>query len=1144
MKNPILFKTLLLTLIGFGWSNLWLNTDAYCNTFESTREAETSMLLCNTPANLFTDNITETSATFDWSVVYGAVSYSVQTRLPNGTWYFVPGSPFMNTYTTVNWFDPNTTYEWRVRANCNYGETSNWSYPVSFTTQGYYSCQAPGWLETENITQTSAIWDWDPVYGAQNYSVQWRYAGGTWYNLGGGPFNGTQVNVGGLNPGTAYEWRVRSNCGYNNYSPWSYPASFTTLGAYCSVPYNLYTSNITDNSATFNWGSSQGAQSYSVQYRLPGGTWYNVYGSPFTGNWTTQTGLNSNTTYEWRIRANCSYNESSDWSYPIPFTTTGGYYCNAPSWLGANYITQTSASLDWNNVNGAYQYIVEYRVAGGTWYTAPGSPFINSWAELTGLQPGTYYEWRVKTVCNNWQTSAWSYTSAFTTQGYSCGAPVSTYTTNVTESSATFSWSAVPGAQSYSVQIRTPYGQWNYINGSPFNGTSATAYNLAPNTTYEWRVRANCAYGQYGYWTPGILFTTGGSSYCHVPQWLNTTNITATTATLDWENVSGAQNYSVQWRYPGGAWNNLGGGPFYYSNVTISGLQPGTAYEWRVRSNCGYNSFSDWSSAAYFTTLNTSCSTPSGLYTSNITESSATFSWNPVPGAQSYSVQYRTQGGAWYYLPNSPFYGTSVTANGFYANTTYEWRVRANCGYGYSSYWSSGVIFTTGGSSYCGAPQYLYTANVTQTTALLDWYSASGAQSYTVEWRQAGGTWFTLATTSNTWADLVGLQPSTTYEWRVRSNCYGGNQSNWSYSVTFTTQNGGSCNAATNLQTSNITGNAATFSWDAVPGAQSYSVQWRLPNGSWNFAPGSPFTGTSVTVTIFYPNTTYEWRVRTNCGYSQYSAWTTPVSFTTTGGSGGGSNDNCSGATELTVGTTCVSVEASTINATPSSPAPQGGCNSSNYKDIWFKFTMPSGASPVATIRTTAGTLADVVMEVYVGNSCGSLAFLNCEDNNSNGNGSNMPVITVEAAAGVTVWVRVWGLNGATGTFSICVFDSASVDYTGGNNADNAPHDGNIIDEVQAVDNGSEEILNTYTVSPNPTSDVLNIRYEQIPENIVKGVVMTDLSGKVMVKRNYDAKGTVEFRDQLNLAGWTPGIYVLQIVTTNGIISEKISVID
>lgn len=1099
---------------------------------------------CETPTWPSTTNITETSATFHWSPVSGADSYTVQIRLPNGYWQDIAGNPFNGTYATVYNLSPNTTYEWRVRANCGYNDYSNWTYPISFTTDGA-SCHAPTWLGTTNITQTSATLDWSSVSGAMSYTVQYRLAGGTWYTLNGGPFTNSWADIWGLQPGTTYEWRVRSNCANWVISDWSYTVSFTTLGYSCETPTWPSTSNITETSATFHWSAVSGALSYTVQVRWPNGTWIDISGNPFSGTSATVYDLSPNTTYEWRVHANCGIGQYSNWTYPISFTTQG-FSCHAPNWLATINITETSATLDWSPVSGALSYMVEYRLAGGTWYTLNGGPFTNTLAEIWGLEPGTAYEWRVRTNCINGMISDWSYPQYFTTLFISCHVPTGLHTTNITETSATFNWTPVAGAENYSVEIRLPWGNWTYIQGSPFSGTSATVDNLSPGTTYEWRVRANCGNGNYSYWSSHVVFTTSGSFSCTAPSELQTLNITQTTATWDWSPVSGAVSYSVQWRFAGGTWYNLPGGPWTNTILNIGGLQPGTAYEWRVRSNCANWTHSDWSAPAVFTTLGSSCTVPTELHTSGITETSATFNWTAVPGALNYSVQIRYPNGSWNYIPGSPFSGTSATHYSLIPGTTYEWRVRANCGYGHYSYWSGSVTFTTLGSSSCTAPVELVTMNITQTTATWDWAPVSGAVSYSVQWRFAGGTWYNLpgGPWTGTLLHIGGLQPGTDYEWRVRSNCHNWVTSDWSAPAAFTTLSS-SCGVPLGLATTEITDTSAVFNWTAVAGAIDYSVQIRVPNSSWSFIPGSPFTGTSAMIDDLNPGTAYEWRVRANCGGGYHSSWSAPLGFTTTGTSPGNDNDHCSNAMVLPVNNTCVNTFTSNITATPSSPPPMGWCPTNWYKDVWFKFAMPDVSNPAVTIRTTPGGLTDGVMEVYTGNNCSDLIFLTCEDDNNNGNGSNMPVINLTGGAGDTVWVRVWGYAGTTGSFNICVFDYLSNSI--------ATYDDDIVPlsdlgieaiaedkEIPKTENIAEPL---YQVTPNPASDMLNIVYSQTSASMVTGLILNDMSGKILIKKDYQSTETNEFREELDVMQLTPGMYILHIMTTSGVISEKVSVV-
>jgi hypothetical protein len=68
---------------------------------------------------------------------------------------------------------------------------------------------------------------------------------------------------------------------------------------------------------------------------------------------------------------------------------------------------------------------------------------------------------------------------------------------------------------------------------------------------------------------------------------LFSSNVTSTGAKLNWTTVSCANKYQLQYRNNGGAWQKL--------NVngeikTLTGLQPSTTYQWKVRSKCAVRS--------------------------------------------------------------------------------------------------------------------------------------------------------------------------------------------------------------------------------------------------------------------------------------------------------------------------------------------------------------------------------------------------------------------------------------------------------------------------------------------------------------------------------------------------------------------------
>ena len=141
--------------------------------------------------------------------------------------------------------------------------------------------------------------------------------------------------------------------------------------------------------------------------------------------------------------------------------------------------------------------------------------------------------------------------------------------------------------------------------------------------------------------------------------------------------------------------------------------------------------------------------------------------------------------------------------------------------------------------------------------------------------------WVTIAngTTSLQWT-IGGLQATTSYDWRVRANCSSGISS---YTQTqFTSGATGSCSAPGGLYTSNIASSTATLNWNAVNGAFAYTVQYKpVSSGTWIVATSATY-GLSVNLYSLSANTTYDWRVYSNCSLTEVSGYSYGQ-FTTSG---------------------------------------------------------------------------------------------------------------------------------------------------------------------------------------------------------------------------------------------------------------------
>lgn len=174
------------------------------------------------------------------------------------------------------------------------------------------------------------------------------------------------------------------------------------------------------------------------------------------------------------------------------------------------------------------------------------------------------------------------------------------------------------------------------------------------------------------------------------PAALTVAPITQCTVKLNWAAVPTAGSYEVRYRLTGGLFSS----PINIGNVltyTFTGLSASTSYEFQVRSKCPTTAEkSAWSKK---TTSTIACGAPVITPVTGITSSTATINWSDACAVNNYTLQYRKSGAiAW--ITNTGIATTSKTLTGLLANTTYQYRLRTNCGATLSAY-TTIATFTT-----------------------------------------------------------------------------------------------------------------------------------------------------------------------------------------------------------------------------------------------------------------------------------------------------------------------------------------------------------------------------------------------------------------------------------------------------------------
>jgi len=531
------------------------------------------------------------------------------------------------------------------------------------------------------------------------------------------------------------------------------------------------------------------------------------------------------------------------------FTITAAV-CSDPTGLAASSITATSATVSWNAVSGANSYDVDYKTSSSsTWINAATATTLTS-TNLSGLTASTTYDWRVRANCSS---GTGNYTSAQFTTLVPCNTATGLAASAITSNSAAISWNTVSGADSYDVDYKTSASS-TWINAATAIASTSTGLSgLTASTTYNWRIRVNCAEGTGNY--VSAQFSTIAA--CDAATGLTASAITTSSATVSWSAVSGADSYDVDYKTSASStWINAATATTSTS-TGLSGLAASTTYDWRVRVNCAAGSGNYTS--AQFTTL-TPCSAPTGLASSAITTSSATVSWSPVSGANSYDVDYKTSASSTWINAATATTSTSTGLSGLAAGTTYNWRVRVNCAAGTGNYTSA--QFTT--LAPCNAPSGLSASGITSNSATVNWGAVGGASSYNVDYKLASsGTWInSISNTTLTSRNITGLAASSLYDWRVRTNCAGGLTSGYTQSQ-FTTAAAITCPGSYDVSTNGSSGGAALIPFNTdIKGLIN-------PSGDNDYYRFVITTGGTATITLTTLPKDYDIRLYSSNGTTQ-----------------------------------------------------------------------------------------------------------------------------------------------------------------------------------------------------------------------------------------------------------------------------------
>jgi chitodextrinase len=611
----------------------------------------------------------------------------------------------------------------------------------------------------------------------------------------------------GLTPSTVYQYRISAINGQGLESGQSGPENQKTLDPEPPPPpTGLSATTVSAAEIDLSWTASTAGD--VTGYRvLRNGSSIAVLG--ITTSYR-DTGLQGFTTYNYTVTALDSEGLESGPSAPAQATTLDATPPTTPSNLVATATGTTTVGLTWaasaDPETGVDRYLV-FRNG-----SQVGSTNQTTY-EDTGLSPSTTYDYRVRAVNGDGLESNLSNEdSATTLDGSGPSTPTNLEATAAGTDRIDLTWTASSDPESGIAQYLV------YRGGSQIGQTTQTSFSdsgLSPATQYVYRVRAVNGDGLESELSNQASATTLDATEPSTPTNLVATPTDTDRIDLSWTASSDPESGILGYRiFRDGSQV----GQTAQTSFGDTGLSPATAYEYRVRAVNGDGLQSGLSDPATATTLDaTPPTTPQNLSATPVGTERIDLAWEASQDPESGVAGYRV------FRDGSEVGTTAQTvfqADGLSPATEYSFYVVAVNGDGLDSEPSAAVSATTFDGTGPSTPTLL-TATALGTDRIdLEWAPSedpeSGIASYKV-FRDGSE----VATTTETAYQDTGLDPATTYEYRVSATNGDGLQGGLSDPAQATTLDGSGPTAPTNVAAETVSQAQINLTWTASEDPES-----------------------------------------------------------------------------------------------------------------------------------------------------------------------------------------------------------------------------------------------------------------------------------------------------------------------------------
>lgn len=272
-----------------------------------------------------------------------------------------------------------------------------------------------------------------------------------------------------------------------------------------------------------------------------------------------------------------------------------------------------------------------------------------------------------------------------------------------------------------------------------------------------------------------------------------------------------------------------------------------------------------------------------------------------------------------------------------------------------------------------------------------------------------------------------------------------------------------------------ITSTTAAVSWTAgAPTPTDYEIEYGVSPYTFTGTPNITTTSgaTSYTFMGLTPATTYQFKIRSDCGGGTFGAWSSTYSFTTTALPP--ANDACADAIQI-ASLPFTSAVTSNTSATDDNV---GTICAGPYKNVWWKVDGICGRMTATTCNVNSSF--DTEIAVFRG-ACGALTEIACNDDDPSCGVSGLrSTVSWNAEPGVVYYISVGSYfsGGSTGNIQLAVSGVATVATVP------APTGTNYIADYECTESGWTHYYDDNGTTTNRTDDYILLSVNKNGQNI------------------------------------------------------------